>query len=317
MKIGDRVRFLNDVGGGVIVGEGKNGDLLVEQQDGFVFPVAASQCVLISRSEPNDEPQKASSSDEGVYLALIPSDLNRLAECPQRVYIVNNSAHSLHIVVSAAKGDQYQSLCACTVPSRQRHLVVELSRQRLLDLKRLHLQAIQFKSAGTFTPQPPIERTVDLNHTKLTKPQSYPYSIGVGSEAYAIELTPRSKSTLDESLDLTALKSAMREKVSTPKKSASSNRVTPQLLEVDLHIDKLLDTTSGMNNGNILEYQLDTLRSTLEKHASQRGVKIVFIHGKGDGILRSAITKELNRRQLRHEAASFKRYGSGAIVVTM
>lgn len=46
-----------------------------------------------------------------------------------------------------------------------------------------------------------------------------------------------------------------------------------------------------MSNGEILNYQLDVFRKTLEEYKSKKGQKIVFIHGKGDGVLRKASCK--------------------------
>ena len=47
MKIGDKVRFLNEVGGGIVSGfQGKN-IVLVEDQDGFDIPVNINDCVVV------------------------------------------------------------------------------------------------------------------------------------------------------------------------------------------------------------------------------------------------------------------------------
>ena len=49
------------------------------------------------------------------------------------------------------------------------------------------------------------------------------------------------------------------------------------------------------------------------------GAKIVFIHGKGEGVLRKAILDELKRKYPRCEAqdASFREYGFGATLITV
>ena len=89
------------------------------------------------------------------------------------------------------------------------------------------------------------------------------------------------------------------------------------ILEVDLHIEELLDTTAGMNNFEILNYQLDVVRKTLDEHIKEKGKRIVFIHGKGDGVLRNAIAQELRRKYPRcaSQDASFQKYGFGATMV--
>ncbi len=88
---------------------------------------------------------------------------------------------------------------------------------------------------------------------------------------------------------------------------------------VDLHANELLDTTAGMSSGDILEYQLDVFRKTLEQYKSHPGQKIIFIHGKGEGVLRHAIIHELNYRykKYQYQDASFQEYGYGATQVTI
>ena len=88
-------------------------------------------------------------------------------------------------------------------------------------------------------------------------------------------------------------------------------------MEVDLHIDSLLDSTKGMNNGDILLYQLDKFNEVMNLYKNKRGTKVVFIHGKGDGILRQAILKELKNRYptSKSQDASFREYGFGATMI--
>ena len=91
----------------------------------------------------------------------------------------------------------------------------------------------------------------------------------------------------------------------------------PNVVEVDLHIHELLETTAGMSSGDMLNYQLDVFRKKLDEYKNKKGQKIVFIHGKGDGVLRRAILDELKRKYKSYEAqdASFQEYGFGATLV--
>ena len=88
---------------------------------------------------------------------------------------------------------------------------------------------------------------------------------------------------------------------------------------VDLHINELLDNTHGMSPADILNYQIDTFRKTMDSNIGHKGQKIVFIHGKGEGVLRQALMKELNHRYKSCEVqdASFREYGYGATQVTI
>ena len=74
-----------------------------------------------------------------------------------------------------------------------------------------------------------------------------------------------------------------------------------------------------MSSADILNYQLDVFRRTLEKFKTVKGKRIVFIHGKGEGVLRHAIIHELNYRykSYQYQDASFQEYGYGATQVTI
>lgn len=92
-----------------------------------------------------------------------------------------------------------------------------------------------------------------------------------------------------------------------------------EIIEVDLHIGALLDNTVGMDNGAMLRYQLEVFRRTMQDYKHCTGQKIVFIHGKGEGVLRKAIIDELRLRypHCEYQDASFQQYGFGATQVTM
>jgi len=58
----------------------------------------------------------------------------------------------------------------------------------------------------------------------------------------------------------------------------------------------------------------------MKANLTKKGQKIVFIHGKGDGILRTSLEKELKtayKRQCIFQDASFREYGYGATMVTV
>ena len=56
-----------------------------------------------------------------------------------------------------------------------------------------------------------------------------------------------------------------------------------------------------------------------KKVKAQKGKKIIFIHGKGEGVLRHTIIHELNYRYKKctYQDASFREYGYGATQVTI
>ena len=86
-------------------------------------------------------------------------------------------------------------------------------------------------------------------------------------------------------------------KVKTRQTSNATKRSVPVnpdgSLTVDLHIEAIPGGTS-VPKGQQLHFQMDTFRRIIRDNANRRGMKITFIHGIGDGILKAAIRKELD-----------------------
>ena len=88
---------------------------------------------------------------------------------------------------------------------------------------------------------------------------------------------------------------------------------------IDLHANQLLDSTIGMSAGDILEYQMQVFRDTLKQYEHKKGQKLIFIHGKGEGVLRRSILNELTykHKSYIYQDASFQEFGYGATQVTI
>ena len=76
-----------------------------------------------------------------------------------------------------------------------------------------------------------------------------------------------------------------------PKRSAPAN--PDSSITIDLHIEAIPE---GRNipKGQQLQFQMETFRKVIRGHLHHKGMKITFIHGIGDGILKTAIRKELD-----------------------
>ena len=74
-----------------------------------------------------------------------------------------------------------------------------------------------------------------------------------------------------------------------------------------------------MGPADILSYQLKKFREVLDQFAGKKGQRVVFIHGKGAGVLRRALINELTYRYKKYtyQDASFQEYGYGATQVTI
>ncbi|KAB1070720.1 DNA mismatch repair protein MutS [Tamlana haliotis] len=87
-------------------------------------------------------------------------------------------------------------------------------------------------------------------------------------------------------------------------------------MEVDLHIHQLIKSSRGMSNFDMLTLQLDTARHKLEFAISKRIQKIVFIHGVGEGVLKTELEYLFGRyNNLKYYDANYQKYGLGATEV--
>jgi len=86
--------------------------------------------------------------------------------------------------------------------------------------------------------------------------------------------------------------------------------------EFDLHIEKLVKSFRGMNNYDILTLQTETAQRHIEFAIRNRIPKIVFIHGVGEGVLKSELDFLLGRYDnIAFHDANYQKYGLGATEV--
>lgn len=88
------------------------------------------------------------------------------------------------------------------------------------------------------------------------------------------------------------------------------------VLEVDLHIEKLVPNKRGMSNYDILNMQMETAKGQLNFAMRNRIPKLVFIHGVGEGVLKAELDFLLGRYDnLTYQDANYQKYGLGATEV--
>lgn len=109
----------------------------------------------------------------------------------------------------------------------------------------------------------------------------------------------------------------LKEKITdrNPQKSLFTKTKNEVILEVDLHINQLVKSTKGLDNYDMLNFQLSTAKRKIEYAISKRISKLVFIHGVGEGVLKSELLSLLNRYPVKYYDASYKKYGLGATEV--
>jgi len=86
--------------------------------------------------------------------------------------------------------------------------------------------------------------------------------------------------------------------------------------EFDLHIEKLVKNHKSLSNYDILTIQLETAQRHMDFAVRNRIPKIVFIHGVGEGVLKSDLDFLLGRYDnVIFQDANYQKYGQGATEV--
>ena len=349
MKIGDKVRFLSEVGGGVVTGFKGKDFVLVEDADGFDIPMPIRECVVIEADDYNikrkpgatapkqEEPVKPVKPEMpviqrqpevrggdtlNVFLAYVPEDAKAMMTTPFEAYLVNDSNYYLYYTYLSAEGKAWNNRSHGLVEPNTKLLLEEFTRDVLNEMERVAVQFIAFKDGKTFAMKPAVSVELRIDTVKFYKLHTFRESDFFEEPALVYDIVTNDVPVKQVYVSAEDIQVALLQKKEVEKprsqpivKRSSSNGI----IEIDLHINELLDDAHGMSNSEILNYQLDKFREVMEKYKGKREQKIVFIHGKGDGVLRKALLDELKRKYntCRYQDASFQEYGFGATLVTI
>lgn len=351
-KVGDTVRFLNDVGGGIVV-KIKDNIAYVADNDGFETPVMLRECIVVTPAAPRLKEEsvvapKASSLPESkstdplpaedpieetdggdslnIVLAFEAHDLKRLSQSGFDAYLVNDSNYYLYFTFmsQADTSETWVVRHAGIVEPNFQLLLAEIEIPDLADLDRIALQIIAFKQNKEFAIKAPVAYESRLDTTKFAKLHCFRKSIYFDNPVISIEIVKDDVAQRGAS----TIKAELQEVIATPKPSPAPGNRRPisrkaqkneDPMVVDLHINELIDNTNGLSNADMLNYQIDKFREIMDSNMRFSGRRIIFIHGKGEGVLRQALLKELKFRyaSCQVQDASFREYGYGATQVTI
>ncbi|MDE5689865.1 DUF2027 domain-containing protein [Duncaniella sp.] len=354
-KIGDRVRFLNSVGGGII--KKIEGNIAYVDDDGFETPTLLRECVVVAEAattekkialtqdavkpaapqpqqqKPAQKPAETPSVEEtpegeklNVVLAYEPADIKHLNSTTFDVYLVNDSNYYLYFtyLTRADEAAGWTTRYAGIVEPNIQVFLEEITGADLPSMDRIAVQMIAFKSDKEFKMKAPVAVETALDTTKFFKLHCFRSNVYFDKDVIAVDIVtndiPRKRMVIDSSRieeGIKAKKAVDRPARKPVQKKSSDKRA--EIIEVDLHISELVDTTAGLSAADILNLQIDEFRKVMDANLKHKGQKIVFIHGKGEGVLRAALMKELNHRYKGHtvQDASFREYGFGATQVTI
>jgi hypothetical protein len=339
-KIGDRVKFLNDEGGGIIIAFLDNKTVEVQTDDGFEMPIPANEILFDSGSvygfdgedRKQNEPKKPAQSESMVYmrpedykyedfkgeilLGIVPDNDKLLHVSDFRLYLINDSNYSMLYLVSQVDKGVHELVNQGVIEKDSKLELKKYNQSSLSKVTNFYLQCILYKS-GLFEPQKAFELNVSLDGISFYKSAHFTENDYFNEKAILFRKEKISMKEVVEKLqtsDILKVSVAKEEKTEIKKEKKIVN---PEIIEVDLHIEEIVESHAGMSNGEIIEIQLGRFETSLETAIRSKAKKIVFIHGVGNGRLKQEIQKKLERKypDLRFQDASFREYGFGATMV--
>ena len=363
MKIGDKVRFLSEIGGGRVSGFQGKDVVLVEDEDGFEIPMLKNEVVVIGSEDydigkvntmegmptkpvaaqtkhvQEEEEEKEIQSTfrpkplerkEGeklnLYLSFLPDDPKSMTNTGFESYLVNDSNYYMQVTLLQADGANWRLRFSGMIEPNSKLFVEAFDKTQLNDLERLCVQALAWKEDKPFQLKPALTTAIRLNLTKFYKLHIFQPNEFFRDPNWTVPVIQNDEPVRSVFADAEQMREALLG--SKPdKETQRKDRQQPARVEqpqqpegpivIDLHAEELLETSSGLSNGDILMVQMNEFRKVMDANIKKKGTKIVFIHGKGEGVLRKNILQELKYRykSCTSQDASFQEYGYGATMV--
>ena len=254
------------------------------------------------------------------YLAFVPVDLKEVTNTRFETYIVNDSNYYIHYSYIVAEGNAWTLKSVGEVEPNTKCFIEEFGREVLNEMGRIGIQLTAYKKDKSFLLKPAIDVQFRIDPVKFYKLHLFEENDFFEQPSLLFTIVDNDEVARPLVVDSKRLKEQMyKDEKIVAHEGKKKRQKDDGTLIVDLHADEVLETTAGMNAADILHYQLDVFRKTMTEYKNKKGQKIVFIHGKGEGVLRQAIVHELNYRykSCSYQDASFQEYGYGATQVTI
>ena len=370
IKIGDKVRILSEVGGGVVSGFQGKDIVLVQDEDGFDIPMPIREVVAVDTNDYNiakvntnkkktveadddfrptsvkqalahgldDEEEEVDTLDRPVTfrakpqerrdgeklnlsLAYVPKNVKELTTTQFEAYIVNDCNYYISYVYMSAEGASWRVRSTGVLEPNTKMFIEEFEKSGLNEIEKVCVQFFAYKEGKNFLLKPAGAVQLRIDGVKFYKLHTFQTTPFFDAPALIYDVVKDDEPVHEVFVSADAIKEAILKKKgdSAPARVEAPRQPKNGILEVDLHIDSLLDTTAGLSNADMLNRQMDEFRRVMDENMKKKGQRIVFIHGKGEGVLRNALEKELRRKykSCTFQDASFREYGYGATMVTI
>ena len=123
----------------------------------------------------------------------------------------------------------------------------------------------------------------------------------------------------NELVDKILVENTMEEINHTVRKESRTGYLRPiDVWEIDLHIESLTESHSGLSNAQILNKQLSIFKAFFSDARKKNIRKLIVIHGVGEGVLKDEVRLFLSKMEgVEYFDASYQEYGKGATQVEL
>jgi hypothetical protein len=344
LKPGDKVRFLNESTEGTISKILTDEKVEVVDSHGFSHVTNTKNLVLVELvydEKQFDMPKEENGISRGVTSAPVVksgADLIQSLEPDHTIYaairlmneksplttdielhLLNNTKYSIAYTVSRKHDDIRSGYSFGQLFPRSGDFLGIFSQDELHRFEGFEFQFLFF-GKNEYKPRPPAVKSFQFTSADILNTE---YRKLYYQKDDTVLLMPLYVSGQGEQVDVAKLldkyKYAEEEKrnAGTRGKAASGKfTVLTRQKVVDLHIEELVKEHESMNNSQIIAYQLNYFMYEMDQALLNKLHKITFIHGVGNGVLRSGIREELKRfPNIRYKDAPAEKFGYGATEV--
>jgi hypothetical protein len=352
---GDKVRFLNSSGGGIVTKIISPQMVSVAIEEGFDIPTLTSELLkietqdsgsrifdknykVVMEARDSDNPAQygraqqveeeviertfqlrktKGSGSETIWLAFRPQDQKWLITGTLDVCLLNPTDYDVFYSFMLLQPDmQWKGMDYDVLPPESGITVATITRDELSSWLEGSVQML-FQKESQPRLVMPVNAAFRLKPSRFQKEDNYIANAFVSERALLVNLTVvKGFESTPESLEGGDLLFDSRVKTEKPKSLIDKHRIAAFEAEVDLHISALQENYQKLANHEILKIQTDYFTNCLESALESQYRKVIFIHGIGNGTLRNTLLEMLKQyTELKVQNASFKNYGYGAIEV--
>jgi hypothetical protein len=343
VKKGDKVKFLNDIGGGVVSKLINENTALVLNEDGFDMPVPINELIVIEEAVTKNQQaiinKEIDEEIEGIidqfaqediddnpeitiqfFLALVPTDRKKAPNCAMDMYLINDGNAHVLFNLSHKQHNTFNLLKAGLLAASNKLLIATFEPNTLHQSPDFLLQCIFYKN-NYKSEIKPISKIINIHPQELFDIKNFVKTDFFVERAMLFPLTtPETVNKLNSIKEEDILTVKKEKEKPEPAKPQAKPNPTPEIKTIDLHIHELVDDETGLSDKDKLDLQIIHFRRALDEAIKQKDKKIIFIHGKGQGRLKQEIRRIIDKDyypNISYQDASFQEYGFGATMVIL